>query len=111
MPAFSWEPDEPRVAEPVEFDGSSSTAYAHNSSFSEEDPDLWEWDFGDGEATSSLNATTTHTYSETGKYTVTLAVTDQYGKTCTTTNKLRVKPKPAEWERCCPARDTDKHPR
>lgn len=102
MPSFTWEPAEPRVAEPVEFDGSASEAYAENPSLSIEDPVLWKWDFGDGEATTSPNATTTHTYDETGKYTVSLAVTDQYGKTCTTTRDLKVEPKPDRWEEVLP---------
>ena len=38
----------------------------------------YEWDFGDGE--SDTGVTTSHTYTDKGVYTVTLAVTDSTGK-------------------------------
>jgi PKD repeat protein len=40
-------------------------------------PNKWEWDFGDGGTSSSQNAN--HTYSDTGKYKVTLRVVDVKG--------------------------------
>jgi gliding motility-associated-like protein len=42
----------------------------------------WVWNFGDGSPTSN-NPTPTHTYSDTGQYTVTLTITNQEG--CTET--------------------------
>jgi DNA-binding beta-propeller fold protein YncE len=49
------------------------------------DPDweiiLYEWDFGD--ATTETGAECCHTYTESGTYTVTLAVTDAVGDICT----------------------------
>lgn len=43
----------------------------------------WFWDFGDG--TSSTQQHPTHTYSKTGTYTVSLTVTDKYGRSDTET--------------------------
>ena len=53
----------------VSFDGSTSN-----------DPDgsivAWVWGYGDGTGDSGLNGTTDHTYTDPGRYTVTLTVTD-----------------------------------
>jgi len=60
------------VGENITFDGSGSY-----------DPDgtivSWHWDFGD--TTTGSGETTTHAYSSTGNYTVTLTVTDNDGGT------------------------------
>jgi PKD repeat protein/DNA-binding transcriptional ArsR family regulator len=40
---------------------------------------LFTWDFGDGSSSSSANATTLHTWSQPGTYTVTLTVADSDG--------------------------------
>jgi DNA-binding beta-propeller fold protein YncE len=54
------------------FDGSGSS-----------DPDgtvaRYEWNFGDGTASSSTGSMATHTYASAGNYTVTLTVTDEVG--------------------------------
>lgn len=43
---------------------------------SENNPDSWSWDFGDG--TTSNTRSPKHTYPDTGSYTVTLRVTNQF---------------------------------
>ncbi|HDL19865.1 MAG TPA: PKD domain-containing protein [Nitrospirae bacterium] len=49
----------------------------------------WHWDFGDG--TFSAERNPVHTYTDTGKYTVSLTVTDEYGSdTETRTEFIRV---------------------
>lgn len=49
----------------------------------------WEWDFGDGSATSDV-ASPSHVYPDTGIYTVRLIVTNHGGCTDTVYNTLRV---------------------
>ena len=41
-------------------------------------PTTWHWDFGDGSASTELNPV--HTYHESGIYTVSLTVTNEYGQ-------------------------------
>ncbi len=71
-----------QVGQSVTFDGSGSS-----------DPDgeiaSYHWDFGDGAAASA--AVATHTYSETGDYTVTLTVTDNLGAMGSDTCEVEVK--------------------
>ena len=49
------------------------------------DPDgtiaSYDWDFGDGSSTSELSSATSHDYSASGSYSVTLTVTDDSGET------------------------------
>ncbi|MFT4108332.1 PKD domain-containing protein, partial [Propionicimonas sp.] len=59
------------------------------------DPDgsvaSYKWDFGDGSAVvEKTTATTTHTYTTAGDYTVTLTVTDNRGGTATATKSVTV---------------------
>lgn len=67
----------------VVFDGSAS-----------HDPDgiivKHEWDFGDG--TSDSGESVTHTYAESGQFSVTLTVTDNHAKTGTATQIVTVHP-------------------
>jgi len=61
------------VGEDVEFDGSASEARGDATI------DEYDWDFGDGN--DDTGETVTHSYDETGTYTVTLEVTDSNGAT------------------------------
>ncbi|WP_304455025.1 S8 family serine peptidase [Nocardiopsis sp. YSL2] len=60
------------------FDGSASAGEVTD----------WAWDFGDG--TTATGATTTHTYTEQGTYSVSLTVTDDAGRTHTTQTEVSV---------------------
>jgi PKD repeat protein/type 1 glutamine amidotransferase/plastocyanin len=51
-------------------------------------PLIYEWDFGDGGG--EANQTTQHTYTRAGRYTATVTVTDQQGKTGTDTVEIVV---------------------
>lgn len=53
----------------------------------------WEWDFGDGTAT-SLQQNPTHVYASAGAYTVTLTVTSDQGCTNTASQSIQVRPSP-----------------
>jgi PKD repeat protein len=64
--AFTFEPASPRVGEEVQFHDQSTG-----------DPSGWEWDFGDGVASSEQHPI--HVFSAEGVYTVTLTVTDDVG--------------------------------
>jgi len=81
--SFTYSPQNPVVNEAITFDGSAST-----------DPDgeivSYEWDFGDGNVTSTLDPVITHAYAETGNYTVILTVTDDDGATNSTTKIITV---------------------
>jgi PKD repeat protein len=61
------------------------------------DPDgeivSWDWDFGDGNVSSGNM--TSHHYAETGTYTVTLIVTDDYGFTSSNTTTVEVYENPS----------------
>ncbi len=50
----------------------------------------WEWDFGDGMSTTGTIVT--HAYADSGSYSITLRVTDQYGATGTATRELTIEP-------------------
>lgn len=43
----------------------------------------YKWDFGDGQIVTNQNASVSHTYNNTGAYTVILTVTNNYNKTAT----------------------------
>jgi len=78
--AFSFSPEGPAVDESVSFSDESS------------DPDgqvvSWQWDFGDGSTSEEQNPS--HTYAETGSFTVTLSVTDDQGGTGEATQAITV---------------------
>jgi PKD repeat protein len=75
---FFFSPTSPRESESILFDGSPST-----------DPDgsivSYQWNFGDGAASSGIR--TTHAYSVEGTYNVVLTVTDDRGVTATSVPK------------------------
>jgi len=81
--SFTFSPTSPTVGQTVAFDASSSF-----------DPDgtitTYAWDFGDGVTGSGV--TTTHAYSSTGTFTVTLIVTDDAGLTGTAQATITVQP-------------------
>ena len=81
--SFTYSPQNPVVNEAITFDGSAST-----------DPDgeivSYEWDFGDGNVTSTLDPVITHAYAEAGNYTVILTVTDDDGATNSTTKIITI---------------------
>lgn len=80
---FSFSPKEPKVGDPVTFDGSAS-----------KDPDgkiiSYLWDFGDGETAQEIIAT--HAFRKEGEYDVTLQVTDNRGANSQLTKTVRVLP-------------------
>jgi len=50
----------------------------------------WQWAFGDG--ATSTDRQPTHTYDETGSYTITLTVTDDEGETSTSEQEIVIAP-------------------
>jgi PKD repeat protein len=81
--AFTWSPSAPVHGQPVGFNGSGSTdATAAITRYA--------WSFGDGQSTSGSSATVSHTYTKTGRYNVTLTVTDSAGFSSQVTHTVRV---------------------
>ena len=66
------------------------------NSFSNNGPiTTWAWDFGDGTPVQTLNtAQTTHIYTVSGSFTVTLTVTDQSGASGSSSQTINVIPAP-----------------
>ncbi len=79
---FTYDPSNPVEGDTVQFTDQSS------------DPDgtveEWSWNFGDGSSSTSQNPT--HVYDTADTYTVELTVTDNDGKTTTTTQDITVEP-------------------
>jgi len=69
--AFTFQPQVPRVGEPVTFDASNSTDDGEITKYA--------WEFGDGSPIVT-GKSVTHTYAAPAKYTVTLWATDDTGK-------------------------------
>jgi PKD repeat protein len=80
---FTASPTAPRPSQPVNFNGSASTASAGGTITT------WDWDFGDGTSNGS-GAITTHPFVTAGTYVVRLTVTDTAGRTGTTTVNVTV---------------------
>lgn len=77
---FTYSPQNPIQKQPIHFNDTSI------------DPDgnitTWFWDFGDGNTSNLQNLT--HKFGNYGNYTVTLNVTDEKGKTGTTSKEIKV---------------------
>lgn len=75
VPSFFFSPTAPREDEDVFFDGSASTGTIAS----------YSWSFGDGRSSTSSSPTARHHYGVAGTYSVVLTVTDQLGRTASTT--------------------------
>jgi len=93
--SFVYSPENPVVNQTITFNASSSY-----------DPDgnitSYEWDFGDGNVTSTTYEILNHSYSEAGSYDVTLTVTDNDGVTNSTTKEITVYPPTAIFDTGAP---------
>jgi len=84
---ITFSPTDPTQGQTIFFDGRSSTA----------DPDgdtqivKYEWDFGDGTAKQEGDVVQ-HAFAAAQTYTVRLTVTDNFGRTATTTVEVQVEP-------------------
>jgi chitinase len=78
--AFSFAPDSPEVLQSVFFNAAASKAAPGRTLVA------FDWTFGDGGFGSGV--TTTHRWGTKGSYAVTLTVTDDIGKTATTTSTV-----------------------
>ncbi|RCV64029.1 CASH domain-dontaining protein [Methanophagales archaeon] len=80
---FTFSPREPVVKKSVTFDASSCY-----------DPDgailFYQWDFGDGNITSTAETTITHQFLSTDNYTVTLTVTDNSSAISSTSKVIAI---------------------
>ena len=80
---FTFSPREPVVKKKVTFDASSCY-----------DPDgaiiMYQWDFGDGNLTSTAETTITHRFHSTDNYTVTLTVTDNSSAISSTSKVIAI---------------------
>ena len=81
--SFTYSPENPIVNQTITFNASGSY-----------DPDghiiSYEWDFGDGNITSTTEEKIKHSYSEAGSYKVTLTVKDDKGATNSTAKVITV---------------------
>ncbi len=50
----------------------------------------YRWNWGDGHSTTTTGATASHTYASKGTHTITLTVTDNYGRTGRKTRTITV---------------------
>jgi PKD repeat protein len=80
--SFVFSPSRPLVSLPVFFNAQGSRAPSGRRIVS------WDWDFGDGEHGSGETAQ--HTYSAPGTFVVLLRVTDDVGRTATTSQNVAV---------------------
>jgi PKD repeat protein len=82
--AFTISPTDPVVLDSVNFNASSSTPSTGRTIVN------YVWDFGDGTGASGVQVN--HPYTVARTYTITLTVTDDAGRTGTTTKTLVIKP-------------------
>jgi len=85
---FTWYPATAKPNQTVTFDASSSTLGWNGTHH----PNIvsYAWDFGDGNITTTTNATIKHMYSQQGYYTVTLTITDDNGRQDNVTHTIQV---------------------
>lgn len=76
-PDFSWQPEMPRVGDPVQFTDLTPGEVAS-----------WQWDFGDG--TSAADQNPVHSYDASGRYQVNLQVTAPSGHSSVATRTVVV---------------------
>jgi PKD repeat protein len=81
---FAFSPQTPQVLQTINFDGSLSTPGTGRTIV------RYDWDFGDGEAKSGVK--TSHDYTISGVYLVTLRVTDDAGTTARSSQSVTVRP-------------------
>jgi PKD domain len=79
-PAFTLSPSSGTTATTFQFNASDSQPQANITDYT--------WDFGDG--TTGTGQTTTHKYTTTGTFTVRLTITDNAGRTATTSKTVAV---------------------
>lgn len=81
--SFTFSPTDPVVGDTINVNGTQSTAAVGRRIVS------WAWNFGNGESASGPLATVRYTMART--YTITLTVTDDIGRTNTTSRTLQVR--------------------
>ena len=84
---FTYTPLHPTPGESVEFDASGSSG----------DIVSYEWEFGDGNTTTTTNPIIYHTYTSEGNYTVNLTVTDSLGFKDTYSDVVSVSAAAKQW--------------
>lgn len=82
--AFTFSPITPEVLQIVTFDASTSKPGTGRTIVS------YNWDFGDGVLKSGIR--TTHDYTPSGVYLITLTVTDDQGKKTSSSQTITVRP-------------------
>jgi chitodextrinase len=80
--AFVFSPTAPFVNQPIHFNASASTAAAGRRIVN------YRWDFGDGTIRDTAEPIASHAYGLPRTYTVTLVVTDDVGRTATTSTTV-----------------------
>jgi PKD repeat protein len=78
--AFSFTPEAPKVGDMIAFDGSASSVNPGRTIVS------YKWSFGNGDT--GTGKLTTHAYNQAGIYAVTLTVTDDLGRTASTSKTI-----------------------
>jgi len=77
---FIYAPSNPQVGDLITFNAASSTGQIIS----------YQWDFGDNATSSATTATTTHTYSQAGNYSVNLIVFDNQNTSSTATSVIYI---------------------
>lgn len=80
---FSYSPSNPALGDTVQFDAASST---------DTDGEIisYNWDFGDGQATSAASTAISHSYAATGTFAVVLTTTDDESATDSATAAITI---------------------